>query len=306
MDSMAQIPLKLEHLVKSYDAVTAVKDVSLEVQEREIFGLLGPNGAGKTSIISVLVTLEKPTAGQALVFGEDVVLHPELTKPKIGFVPQELINHGYFNVLEIMDYHAGFFGVHRPMEHIHYLLDRLQLWDHRFKKVKQLSGGMRRRLAIAKALVHSPKLLLLDEPTAGVDIELRTILWNFVRELRQQGLTILLTTHYLEEAEKLCDRVAIIHHGEILRVGPTQKLIEELTFRKITLKLNNTLSAIQHPWLTKQDKNALIFRVPAGQGLGDLLSELKLDVRFIADVVIEEGRLEDAFRSIVKGSEEPQ
>jgi ABC-2 type transport system ATP-binding protein len=303
---MQNLPLQLDHLAKSYGPVHAVKDVSLEVQEREIFGLLGPNGAGKTSIISVLVTLERPTGGAALVFGEDVVIHPERTKAKIGFVPQELINHGYFNVLEIMDYHAGFYGVYRPLTHIQYLLERLQLWEHRFKKVKQLSGGMRRRLAIAKALVHSPKLLLLDEPTAGVDIELRTILWNFVRELREKGLTILLTTHYLEEAEKLCDRVAIIHHGEILRVGPTQRLIEELTFRKITIKLNNTLSSIQHPWLLQQEKQSLIFRVPARHGLGDLLTELKIDVRFIADVVIEEGRLEDAFRSIVKGSEEPK
>lgn len=295
-------PLRLEHLDKSYDKVHAVSDVTFVLEPQEIFGLLGPNGAGKTSIISILVTLERPDSGRAFVFDHDVVADPFGAKKNLGFVPQELINHGYFDVLEIMDFHAGFFGVHRPMERIQYLLDRLQLWDHRHKKVKQLSGGMRRRLAIAKALVHSPKLLLLDEPTAGVDIELREILWTFVQELRKQGMTILLTTHYLEEAEKLCDRVGIIHHGRILKVGPTRELIHQLTFRTITLKLTTQLGDIRHPWLLEQAKNALTFRVPSERGFGDLMSELNLDVRYIQDVVISEGRLEDAFRSIVQGS----
>jgi ABC-2 type transport system ATP-binding protein len=303
---MNENPLKLERLSKRYGSLEAVKDVSLTVEPKEIFGLLGPNGAGKTSLISVLVTLEKPTSGRALVFGHDVVLKPRLAKRDIGLVPQELINHGYFDVLEIMDFYAGFFGVYRPNERIHFLLDRLQLWEHRHKKVKQLSGGMRRRLAIAKALVHSPRLLLLDEPTAGVDIELREILWTFTRELREQGLTILLTTHYLEEAEKLCDRVAIIHHGQILQLGPTRQLIRELTFRTITLKLKNQLSSIQHPWLAQQTKDALVFHVPSQYGFGDLLNEINLDVRFIQDVVIEEGSLEDAFRLIVNRKETTQ
>jgi ABC-2 type transport system ATP-binding protein len=298
---MTTVPLKLEQLSKSYGTLQAVDNVSIEVQPKEIFGLLGPNGAGKTSLISVLVTLERPTSGKALVFGHNVVDKPRLAKREIGFVPQELINHGYFNVVEIMDFHAGFYGVHRPTERIRFLLDRLQLWEHRHKKVKQLSGGMRRRLAIAKALVHSPRLLLLDEPTAGVDIELREILWQLVRDLREQGLTILLTTHYLEEAERLCDRVAIIDNGRILKMGPTRELIRDLTFRTITIRLKNPLSEIRHAWLQQQTKDSLVFRVPSQRGFGDVMAELNLDVRLIQDVLIEEGSLEDAFRTIVRG-----
>ena len=297
---MTEIPLRLSQLSKNYGAIKAVDGISLEVQSKEIFGLLGPNGAGKTSLISVLVTLEQPTSGDAFVFGHNVVDEPLKAKRHLGLVPQELINHGYFDVFEIMNFHAGFYGVYRPKDHIQFLLDRLQLWEHRHKKVKQLSGGMRRRLAIAKALVHRPQLLLLDEPTAGVDIELREILWKFVREMREQGLTILLTTHYLEEAEQLCDRVAIIDRGRILRVGPTQQLIKELTFRTVALRLKNPLSTIEHPWLTEQTRDELVFRVPSQKGVGDLLADLNLDIRFIQDVRIEEGRLEDAFRTIVR------
>lgn len=299
---MTEIPLKLSDLSKHYGDNKAVNQISLEVQSKEIFGLLGPNGAGKTSLISVLVTLEQPTSGDAFIFGHNVVSDPMSAKRHLGLVPQELINHGYFDVYEIMTFHAGFYGVYKPMDHIRFLLDRLHLWEHRHKKVKQLSGGMRRRLAIAKALVHKPKLLLLDEPTAGVDIELREILWKFVREMREQGLTILLTTHYLEEAEQLCDRVAIIDRGKILKVGPTRQLIKELTFRTVTLKLKTPLSVIEHPWLIDQNKEGLVFRVPSQKGVGDLLADLNLDIRFIQDVQIEEGRLEDAFRTIVRTS----
>ncbi len=299
---MVTNPLILRHLNKNYESTQAVKDVSLEVHPGEILGLLGPNGAGKTTLISVLVTLEQPTSGEVIVFGHNVVTHPQLAKSYLGFVPQELINHGYFNVLEILKFHAGFFGVTDSSAHIEFLLRRLQLWEHRNKKVKQLSGGMRRRLAIAKAMVHKPKLLLLDEPTAGVDIELRQILWDFVRELKSQGLSILLTTHYLEEAEQLCDRVAIIDHGRILRTGDTKQLVRELTFKTFRLKLKNGLGQIKHPWLVEQTASELVFRVPSERGLGDLLTELSLDMRLIQDIAIEEGTLEDAFRHIVRGS----
>ena len=212
-------PLKVVNLKKSYGSVHAVNGVSFELNEGEIFGLLGPNGAGKTSIISTIVTLEKPTSGTVEVFGRDVRKDPRFTSTQTGLVPQELINHGYFTLEEILHFHSGYYGIAKNQERIDYLLNKLSLYEHRNKRVRQLSGGMKRRLLIAKALVHSPKLLLLDEPTAGVDIELRETLWSFVRELQKEGMSILLTTHYLEEAEELCDRVAIIDRGEVKRVG---------------------------------------------------------------------------------------
>ena len=203
--------LSIEDVSKTYGRVEALKSVSFNVKPGEVFGLLGPNGAGKTSLISIVVTLEQATAGQVKVFGFDPSKDSRQAKMNLGWVPQEIINHGYFDVEEILNFHAGYFGVANPGERIHFLLDGLGMWEHRKKKVKQLSGGMKRRLMIAKALIHSPGLLLLDEPTAGVDVDLRSRLWDFVSQLRSEGLSILLTTHYLEEAERLCDRVAIIH-----------------------------------------------------------------------------------------------
>jgi ABC-2 type transport system ATP-binding protein len=192
--------LSIDGVHKAYGHIQALRGVSFEVEPGEVFGLLGPNGAGKTSLISIIVTLEKATSGTVKVFGHDVAANSREAKMRTGWVPQEIINHGYFTVEEILNFHAGYFGLWRPKERIEYLLDGLGLQEHRSKRVKQLSGGMKRRLMIAKALIHSPGLLLLDEPTAGVDVDLRTRLWDFVDELRREGMSILLTTHYLEEA----------------------------------------------------------------------------------------------------------
>lgn len=222
-----QSPLSLENFKKSYGKVQAVKGVTFDLRPGEIFGLLGPNGAGKTSIISCITTLEKPTGGTIKVFGRDVVTESRQSKMLVGCVPQEVINHGYFNVEEIMKFHSGYFGFRNNQDRIEELLHELRLAEHRHKKVKQLSGGMKRRLMIAKALVHSPKLLLLDEPTAGVDIELRDSLWQFVGKLKKAGTTILLTTHYLEEAERLCDRVAVINRGELIALEETRTLVQK-------------------------------------------------------------------------------
>ncbi|MCB0342590.1 MAG: ABC transporter ATP-binding protein [Pseudobdellovibrionaceae bacterium] len=297
-----QQPLEISHLVKNYGTLRAVNDVSFSLKKGEIFGLLGPNGAGKTSIISTIVTIEKPTEGVVKVFGHDVVSEPKLAKMRIGFVPQELINHGYFTVTEILQFYAGFFGIRRCKDRIDYLLQRLQLWEQRDRRVKQLSGGMKRRLLIAKALVHEPELLLLDEPTAGVDIELRTNLWEFVQELRSEGMTVLLTTHYLEEAEELCDRVGILQKGTLVRLGPTKGLVQDLTQREICFYFKDKFSQIDHPLLVEVEEKSLRFRVPAEMGVGDLLTELKLDMKSIMDVRIQEGRLEDAFKSVLGDS----
>lgn len=290
------IPLKIENLSKTYRAFCAVNKVSFELEPGEIFGLLGPNGAGKTTIISCIVSLTKSSEGSISVFGQS---DPKLTKHLIGFVPQELISHGYFTIEEVMHIHASYFGLWGCSAHIEYLLKKLDLWIHRNKHVKQLSGGMKRRLLIAKALVHKPKLLLLDEPTAGVDVELRAQLWDFVRDMQKDGMTILLTTHYLEEAEKLCDRVGILHHGSLRTIGHTQGLIKELTHREIVLTLSKSIDKIKHPKLRLQDDHTLIFLVPNSYQLCTLLSELNLSLDAIQDLHIREGNLEDAFQHIL-------
>lgn len=295
---MSVSPLAVRHLVKKYDSFVAVNDVSFEMQQGEIYGLLGPNGAGKTSLISSIVTLQKPTSGEVLVFGKNPHIDPMEAKTFIGFVPQEVINHGYFDVFEILEFQSGYFGKRHNKEKIEFLLHRLGLWEHRHKKVKALSGGMKRRLLIAKALVHDPKVLLLDEPTAGVDIELRLSLWDFVLELKKQGISVLLTTHYLEEAEELCDRVGILQKGELLTEGSTRQLVQKLTKRKVFLKLRQQKN-LEHPNLLGFDENMWQFLVPPEKGIGDLLNELNLNTADVVDVKIEEGSLEDAFRHVL-------
>ncbi len=291
-------PLELIHLHKKYDDFHAVKGVHFELQAGEIFGLLGPNGAGKTTIISMITTLEKPTSGAVHVFGHDVQTEEFQAKKQLGVVHQEIINSGFFSVEEILRFQSGYYGLRKNQEHIEYVMGKLSLIEHRHKKVKQLSGGMKRRLMIAKALVHQPKLILLDEPTAGVDIELRQSLWEFVHELKKQGMTILLTTHYLEEAEQLCDRVGIIHKGEIQCVGETKEIVSRFTGKSVQLSLNSEKN-IEHSFLTKKEKNHFQFYLPKNYELGTFLAELKIELTDILDLQIKEGSLEEAFVKII-------
>ena len=278
-------PLVINNLVKSYGDLKAVKDVSLDLRAGEVFGLLGPNGAGKTTLISCVVSLEEASSGEILIGGHNIATDPVAAKKNIGLVGQEVVNHGFFDVEEILHFHSGYYGLKNNQERIEFLLKKLALDVHRNKKVRQLSGGMKRRLMIAKALVHSPKLLLLDEPTAGVDIELREGLWEFVKELKEDGMTILLTTHHLEEAEMLCDRVAIIHNGEIKKVGKTEDFIEELTQREVRVE--------------KKDGQHLSLTLCKDQSLGDALRAAHLNMDEIVDIRIDEGTLEDAFRRVI-------
>jgi ABC-2 type transport system ATP-binding protein len=304
-------PIFLEKLVKTYHKakgdkgsdVHALKGVTLEMRPGEILGLLGPNGAGKTTLISILTTLETATSGVAHVFGLDVQTKEkkvwQSVKNSFGLVPQELINHGFFSVLEVLKFVSGYHGIRDNSVRIEYLLKRLALWDHREKKVSQLSGGMKRRFLIAKALVHSPKLILLDEPTAGVDIELRNTLWTFVKELHAQGTSILLTTHYLEEAEELCDRVAIIDNGEIRKVGPTRELIKSLTQRRVHISLKSEISKVSSPYLISQTATELVFKLPSTMVLGELLSTINLETNKVTDFKIDEGTLQEAFLQVL-------
>lgn len=302
MSQSANPALEVTDLFKNYASVQALNGVSFNVNRGEVFGLLGPNGAGKTSLISIVVTLEQASKGRVKVFGNDVATSPKAAKMNTGWVPQEIITHGFFSVEEILHFHSGYYGVKHPKERVDYLMESLGLMEHRQKKVKQLSGGMKRRLMIAKALVHKPGLLLLDEPTAGVDVELRTRLWDFVDELRRDGISILLTTHYLEEAERLCDRVAIIHKGLIRAEGKTRGLIEQWSRKKFILRLVNKVDGIRHPNLEKGNVSGdeWTFLTPMSKPLGELLQELQIPLSNLRDVEVENGKLEDVFLQLTR------
>ncbi len=290
--------LEVKNVVKSYGSLKAVDQVSFDIGPGEIFGLLGPNGAGKTTLISTVMTLEKMDSGRIQVCGHDVEKEPAITKSLIGFMPQDIIVHGYFTVREVVKFYSGFCGVWPDSGRMDYLLKKMALWEQRDSKVRTLSGGMKRRLLIVKALVHSPRLLLLDEPTAGVDIQLRNALWSFIKEIKTET-SILFTTHYLEEAEQLCDRVAFIHKGKIRQIGQTQDLISHLTARKILIKFNKP-RAIDSKYHSGQNKGYDVFLLPYSFSAGRLLKELSLNMSDIEDLKVREGSLEDVFNRITE------
>ena len=218
--------MRLRGLRKSYGALTALDGVDLDVLEGEIFGLLGPNGAGKTTLISIVAGLARATSGTATVLGHDVVKDYRFTRRAIGLVPQEVNFDPFFSVEEALRFQAGYFGVRLAEPRLVEILTNLDLLQKRKANARTLSGGMKRRLLIAKALVHEPKVLFLDEPTAGVDVELRRALWRYVEDLRRRGTTVVLTTHYLEEAEALADRIGVIDRGRLLLVEGKAALLE--------------------------------------------------------------------------------
>jgi ABC-2 type transport system ATP-binding protein len=284
-------PLVVENLKKTYPGqngkiVEALKGVSFELEPGEIFGLLGPNGAGKTTLISITTTLEKPSSGDVRIGGESVSQKPIQAKKVIGVVPQEVVSSGFFNLEELLRYHSGYYGIKDNEARIQTLLKRLGLDEHKHKVMRQLSGGMKRRMMIAKALVNSPKILLLDEPTAGVDVELRSQLWEFVRELQSEGVTILLTTHYLEEAEQLCSRVGIINKGELKYCGPTQEIIAKLSQKQIDVTM---LDGTRHQLHMEPNK-----------ALAEALMVAGLSLSNVKDIHSKEGTLEEAFLKVLR------
>lgn len=290
-----EVALEIKNLKKNYAVqatskvagtqVEALKGINFTIDKGKVFGLLGPNGAGKTTLIAAITTLEKPTSGDVLVFGESVLKNPLKTKMNVGVVHQEVITTGFFTIEEVLDFQSGYYGIYKNKEQCDYLMHKLSLYEHRNKKIKQLSGGMKRRLMIAKALVHKPRLLLLDEPTAGVDVGLRESLWNFVQELKAEGVSILLTTHYLEEAEKMCDQVAIIHKGQLLFNGTPVDMISEYSQKKLILIMKSGETR------EYMESNQL--------GIAELLAKYEIDIGEIHDLKIEVGRLEDAFSKMV-------
>ena len=236
---MPELAIQIKDLKKSYQDVFALKGVNVDIPKGEFFGLLGPNGAGKTTTINILTGLVFKDSGNCLVFGKDTVNDYRFTRSKIGIAAQELSVDWFFSIENLLFFQAGYYGINRidAKQKIDSLLKKLGLDKKKNSKLRQLSGGMKRRFQIAKALVHDPDILILDEPTAGVDVELRHELWNYLRELHNIGKTILLTTHYIEEAELLCDNVSIIDEGKILKQGSPKSLTEDLGQSGITVQL---------------------------------------------------------------------
>jgi ABC-2 type transport system ATP-binding protein len=244
--------ISISNLQKSYaSGLAALRDINLEIHQGEIFALLGPNGAGKTTLINIICGIVTPTSGRVLAAGHDVTRDYRIARAKIGLVPQELTTDSFETVWATMAFSRGLFGRPPNPAHIDKVLRDLSLWDKRHDKIRTLSGGMKRRVLIAKALAHEPQILFLDEPTAGVDVELRRDMWAMVRELRKSGVTIILTTHYIEEAEEMADRIGVINHGSLILVEDKARLMKKLGKKQVSLHLAEPLAALPEalrPW----------------------------------------------------------
>ncbi len=236
--------LEIDHLHKSFAGTAAVDDLSLTIEPGEIFGLLGPNGAGKSTTINMISGVCRIDRGTVRIFGHDAERDYRLTRRLVGVMHQEIVTDHFFTIDRALKIHAGYYGVPGDDAWRKLLIERLGLGDHLHKSMNKLSGGLKRRFMVAKALIHKPQLLILDEPTAGVDVELRRALWQFVREMNQAGTTVLLTTHYLEEAEQMCDRIAIMSGGKLVALERTADLLARLDNRSLLLHLDTPLDQV--------------------------------------------------------------
>jgi ABC-2 type transport system ATP-binding protein len=311
MDDTAAI--RIESLSKTYapsgmQPKRALDDVSFEVPRGQIFGLLGPNGAGKSTLINILAGLVVKSSGKATVWGFDIDEHPRNAKRSIGIVPQEILFDPFFTPKEALEIQAGLYGIPREHRKTDELLAAMHLTDKADAYARTLSGGMKRRLLVAKAMVHSPPILVLDEPTAGVDIELRRQLWAYVRQLNAEGVTVVLTTHYLEEAEELCDRIAIINHGRVIANEPTRQLVAKAQEKAVVVSFDHDLESVpthdcfEDIRLLDERTMEITYRkdkVNAGQ----VLAAIQRDGLSIVDVRTREPDLEDVFLSLVSRPE---
>jgi len=298
--------ISIRNLVKRYapsggeEGKLALKGVSFDVPQGEIFGLLGPNGAGKSTLINILAGMVTKTSGEASVWGFDIDSDPRNAKRAIGIVPQEIVFDPFFTPYEVLDNQAGFYGVPRADRRTDQLLADVHLSDKARAFARTLSGGMKRRLLVAKAMVHSPPVLVLDEPTAGVDVELRRQLWDLVKRLNGEGVSVVLTTHYLEEAEELCDRIAIINHGELIANKPTRELVEMAREKVVVLTLDRDVAGLPaHPAFLKcirtGERTLEITYNKDRAHAGDILAVVQGQGLGIVDVTTREADLEDVF-----------
>ena len=293
--------LSIHNLTKTYkNGVEALKGIDFEVEEGEFCALLGPNGAGKTTTIGIVTSLVNKSGGQVMVFDHDIDRELEVAKSCIGLVPQELNFNQFEKVHDIVVNQAGFYGIPRKLaqERAEKYLMQLSLWEKRDDMSRTLSGGMKRRLMIARALVHEPKLLILDEPTAGVDIEIRRSMWEFLRKINKEGISIILTTHYLEEAENLCKRVAIIDHGLIIEQGSTKDLLAKLHTETFVLNLRKPLASppVMNSYaLTQVDDTTLEVEVNKDQDVNALFDMLSKNGIHVMSMRNKANRLEELF-----------
>jgi ABC-2 type transport system ATP-binding protein len=302
--------LSIRGISKTYaSGFQALKNVDLDIHRGEIFALLGPNGAGKTTLISIICGIVNASTGSVLADGHDIVGEPRLARAKIGLVPQELSTDAFESVWATMRFSRGLFGKAPDPAHLEKVLRELSLWEKKDSRIMTLSGGMKRRVLIAKALSHEPRILFLDEPTAGVDVELRRDMWRMVRELRDQGVTIILTTHYIEEAEEMADRIGVINKGELVVVEDKHVLMRKLGKKQLTLQLQSPLAAIPPtlaglPLELAEDGHALVYTFDVQSeetGIAGLLRQLNEHGIDFKDLHSSESSLEEIFVSLVHG-----
>jgi ABC-2 type transport system ATP-binding protein len=310
---MSENQITIKNLSKVYDnGFNALKNINLEVKKGEILAMLGPNGAGKTTLISIICGIVKPSGGEVTIDQFNIIDDYRETRSRIGMVPQELSLETFETVFDNVSYSRGLYGKSPNPKHIEKILKDLSLWDKKNTRLKELSGGMKRRVLIAKALSHEPKILFLDEPTAGVDVELRKDMWLVVEDLRQTGVTIILTTHYIEEAEAIADRVAVINQGEIIVVEGKTELIKRMGHKKLTIELQDEIVVLPNELekynLTISDnKTSLIYTYKSkGEktGITDLLRDIKDAGLRLKDLITEQSSLEKIFVSLVKENNE--
>ena len=292
----------LEKLTKNYGEKKAIDNIDLKVPKGSIFGLLGPNGAGKSTIINILAGLTTKTSGKASIMGIDIDAEPQAAKYQIGVVPQEIVLDTFFPLREALEFYAGYYGIRPKDRKTDEIIEALGLKDKVNATARQLSGGMRRRFLVAKAMVHSPKVLILDEPTAGVDIDLREQLWAYVKDLNKRGTTIILTTHYLEEAQELCDHIAFINHGKIIKSDRKDNLLSTLSSRKMVIDLAGTFdpSKVKSLKLNIDQVNDHQIHIDLmGRDIGEVISGLQGAGLVIRDLSVEQADLAEVFKKVI-------
>ncbi|OSI15039.1 ABC transporter ATP-binding protein [Neisseria dumasiana] len=297
-----QAAVYIQNAVKTYsNGFCALKDVSFQVGQGEFFGLLGPNGAGKTTLISAMAGLSRLTSGSISVMGHDVVADSYAARMSLGVVPQELVFDPFFTVLEALKFQSGYFGIKNNGDWIDEIIRNLGLADKAYTNTRNLSGGMKRRVMVAQALVHRPPVIVLDEPTAGVDVELRQSLWTFISGLNREGHTVILTTHYLEEAQSLCDRIAMMKQGRLIALDKTENLLQsEQGVRAEMLLGEGTLPDNLRQWLVSKDNGQVLFKLDDYDQLAFVLQTLKYAGVEVKHMSLPETDLEDVFVQMMK------
>ena len=310
---MSDNQISINGLTKVYDnGFNALKDINLNIKKGEIFAMLGPNGAGKTTLINIICGIVKPSSGEVKVEEFDIIKDYRETRSRIGLVPQELTLEAFETVYNNVSYSRGLYGKKPNPSYIEKVLKQLSLWDKKDIGLRQLSGGMKRRVLIAKALSHEPRILFLDEPTAGVDVELRQEMWKVVKSLRETGVTIILTTHYIEEAEAIADRVGVINQGEIIIVEQKKELLKKMGHKKLTVELQDEVEEIpvalkKYNLIIGDNKMSLDYTYHISEkqtGITNLLQDLKDSGLKLKDLKTEQSNLEKIFVSLVRENNE--